>query len=340
MFSNHRISTGGANGRLMEAVMYRKRCELATKERQMKKIVRMLGGAFVLLVMIIGLVSCDDNVAPFDFTKALPKTRSEAEAAIDSIEKDLNAIKDALDAAKNAENIEKVPADYDELMDDVQNINPFLGIPGITTYWFVLCGGDPPEMDHEVLTTIASVAGFSAHKSEENRYDVNIDVRSTFKITKATGAAEIVDNDNSYTIALNASYAKDNLGIDLKNVNGTLKKSGANPLDEVLTKADVLIKDGNFEWNKAAAERHQKILTIFMSSNLPVEKFMEKIIYSSAKGGGMNGEFVKGYTIHDDEGGYWTSATWRKEDGGQNHTIVYSSLEDVFVIDDEVYKLS
>ncbi len=324
----------------MEAVMYRKRCELATKERQMKKIVRMLGGAFVLLVMIIGLVSCDDNVAPFDFTKALPKTRSEAEAAIDSIEKDLNAIKDALDAAKNAENIEKVPADYDELMDDVQNINPFLGIPGITTYWFVLCGGDPPEMDHEVLTTIASVAGFSAHKSEENRYDVNIDVRSTFKITKATGAAEIVDNDNSYTIALNASYAKDNLGIDLKNVNGTLKKSGANPLDEVLTKADVLIKDGNFEWNKAAAERHQKILTIFMSSNLPVEKFMEKIIYSSAKGGGMNGEFVKGYTIHDDEGGYWTSATWRKEDGGQNHTIVYSSLEDVFVIDDEVYKLS
>ena len=322
----------------MEAVMYRKRCELATKERQMKKIVRMLGGAFVLLVMIIGLVSCDDNVAPFDFTKALPKTRSEAEAAIDSIEKDLNAIKDALDAAKNAENIEKVPADYDELMDDVQNINPFLGIPGITTYWFVLCGGDPPEMDHEVLTTIASVAGFSAHKSEENRYDVNIDVRSTFKITKATGAAEIVDNDNSYTIALNASYAKDNLGIDLKNVNGTLKKSGANPLDEVLTKADVLIKDGNFEWNKAAAERHQKILTIFMSSNLPVEKFMEKIIYSSAKGGGMNGEFVKGYTIHDDEGGFWTSATWKKGDGGQNHTIVYSSLEDVFVINDKVYE--
>lgn len=307
----------------------------------MKRIARMLGGALVLLVMIIGLVSCDDNVAPndvsFDFTKTLPKTRSEAEAAIDSIEKDLNAIKQALDAAKNSQNIEKAPAEFDELMDDVQNINPFLGIPGIATYWFVLCGGDPPEMDHEVLTTIASAAGFSAHKSEENRYDVNIDVRSTFKITKATGAAEIVDNDNSYTIALNASYTKD-IGIDLKNVDGTLKKSGANPLDEVLTKADVLIKDGNFEWNKAAAERHQKILTIFMSSNLPVEKFMEKIIYSSAKGGGMKGEFVKGHTIHDDEGGYWTSATWKKGDGGQNHTIVYSSLENVFVIDDEVYK--
>jgi hypothetical protein len=308
----------------------------------MKKVARMLGGAIVLLVMIIVLVSCDDNVAPndvsFDFTKTLPKTRSEAEAAIDSIEKDLNAIKQALDAAKNSQNIEKVPAEFDELMDDVQNINPFLGIPGIATYWFVLCGGDPPEMDHAVLTTIASATGFSAHKSEEDRYDVNIDVRSTFKITKATGAPEIVDNDNSYTIALDASYSKDNLGIDLKDVNGTLKKSGANPLDEVLTKADVLIKDGNFEWNKAEAGRHQKILTIFMSSNLPAEKFMEKIIYSSAKGGGMKGEFVKGYTIHDDEGGYWTSATWKKGDGGQNHTIVYSSLENVFVINGKVYE--
>lgn len=342
MFSNHRISTGGVNGRLMEAMMHGKRCELATKERQMKKIVRMLGGALVLLVMIIALVSCDDNVAPndvsFDFTKTLPKTRSEAEAAIDSIEKDMKAIKDALDNAKKG-TLAPYKEEFNDLIGDLPGLNPYMS--GTESYWFGLYS-DSSEINHYGITDapVTSATGFFADKTKGAHSDITIVVDTKFKINAVMEGKP--DIRGSYEISLNGSYVED-AGIIVPIASGTLKKTDVPTWSKSLTTADVLLDEGKYKWDKNKGENednyepHQRILTVFMSLSLTSEKAAMKVFYTSAKDEGVKGEFVSGYTVHG-EGGSWTSATWKK--GDKQYTFLYSDTEDyddVIIINEVAY---
>ncbi|MGI6438163.1 MAG: hypothetical protein ACOX0D_09065 [Sphaerochaeta sp.] len=304
----------------------------------MKKIVRMLGGALVLLVMIIGLVSCDDNVAPLNTTITLPTTRAGAKEMINSFENELSAIRDEIATAKGKGIEDTLPDTFNDVKSDWDKLDK--DTSGAVSYRVGLYGGSPFPWNscagYEVIINIATIDGFLTDKTVGLRSEFHLDLQSTFEITGETSGTTGIDGE--YEFSLNASYEQDNWVFSPPAIGGTLTKSGQD--SQNLTADDVLFETDerkSFEWNKGGSEAKQKILTIFVSRLGPdLEEAATKTVYTSAKDDGFHGEFESGYTIHGNEGTF-TRVTWKA--GGKTHTILHSEMDDFIVIDGKAYKI-
>lgn len=299
----------------------------------------------MLLIMIIGLVSCDDNVAsngepngaPFDYTKTLPKTREQVEEVIQSIKNDLDEIKDALNMT-NPEGIDLLPEGFGLLKSDLYKLRP--NLPDAVSYQFGLYGNSSKLNTYGIKdATVTSATGFFTDKMIGPNADIAVVVDAEFKIDEVTeGKPDIC---GSYEISLNGSYVEDADGITPTVHSGTLEFGDGT---WNLTTADVLLDEDNcFDWDQDGAERHQRILTIFIYLPLTTEEYTMTVFYDSVKGDGFNGEFVEGYTVFDDEGGAYTSATWKDADGQQYSVLFYKTTKansfNFMRVGDDTYKI-
>jgi hypothetical protein len=122
-----------------------------------------------------------------------------------------------------------------------------------------------------------------------------------------------------------------------------LEKTGEGAWNKNLTGTDVKFDDeGDYEWNQAGAEPHQKILTLLMSSlgGAKWEEFASMMFYFDVTFGGVEGKFIAGITAFGAEGKSYSSVIWEYND--KEHLIVWSDHDDYknfIVIDGKAYRL-
>lgn len=369
------------------------------KERKMKKVVRMLGGAFVLLIMVfmvITLVSCDDDLLPngehngfpdlpdngfpdppdgwhaewpddwknewpgdwpgelpedfsFELPEALPSTCDGTRALIQSVEDAIVIIKNDLNTAKGNTEINDLPA-LDEGSIQYKAKTAFDGLlanrnpkhPGITLFQFGLYGDSTKENISGVTIDFDSPEGCFMDMMNEQGAFINIELDSKFTINEAEGVPE--ELPGSYEISLKGALMEKAPGTDVIVIGSTLEKTGEGAWNKNLTGTDVKFDDeGDYEWNQAGAEPHQKILTLLMSSlgGANMEESANMWFYFDVTFEGVEGKFIAGITAFGAERKSYSSVIWKDNDNNE-HLIVWSNhkdYEDFIVIDKVAYKL-
>lgn len=271
----------------------------------MKRIARMLGGVFVLLVMtfmIVALVSCDDDLLPnggpdgdpngwldklpegwqdewpgewpgelpegfsFDLPEALPSTCDGIKALIQSVEDAIGFIKNDLNTAKG-KGLEDLDASFDDLMEAFMNGLLAKRKTSHPGITLFQFGAYGGSSQQKISgVTINFDSPEGCFMDVMNEHGAFINIELDSKFT-ITEAEGAPELLGSYEISLKGALMEKDAETDVIVIGSTLEKTGEGSWSKNLTSTDVKFDvDGNYEWNQDDAQPHQKILTLLMSS--------------------------------------------------------------------------
>ena len=317
----------------------------------MKKIVRILGGALILLVMIVALVSCDDLLLPggqqggpldgllaelldgvpgkeeFGFPVGVPqKPRDATEQAIQTIQLEMARITGELDLAKQrTKNIQELPDTFDDLMDDLGTVMGDL---------LTVINADEEKFYPRMDVFSFDLLDKESFYIEENGYIqmINADDSSGFQFTRTftdeTNKAHIesfvgvnvefeitgldgLNGEYQIEFLANAAGEYDANWDDDMTLSGTLTNLDND--EQQLTDDDLLD-----DWKQVGAEPHQKILTLFMEyfrTTTRSKKSATQVFYPQITGDDLHGEFRFGLVSFYEEAG-----------GGEEEVPIYLSF--------------
>ena len=329
----------------------------------MKRIARLLGGALILLVMIVALVSCDDLLLPggqqggpldglldglldgvpeigdFDFPAAPPDAREAAEQAIQRIQQEMARITGELDQAEQrTANIQELPEMFDDLMDDLGTVMDAYEeefYPGMEVFSFGLFDENSlyiEDNDYIEIDEDAAISGFRFSRTFTNEMDqaymeISIGVNVEFEIT---GLGDEINGKYRIELLVNAAGEFNADMEEDMTLLGTLTNLNNND-EQPLTQNDYLHK-----WNQEGAQPRQKILTLFMEYLvIELEESATQIFYPEVDSDDLNGEFRFGLVSFYDEAGddeeedvpIYLSFLWEGPDN-EEYYVVYSTHED------------